>query len=100
MYSELYMVDLQSYAVPSEIWQSLESNHRINLDFPFHEIRSNVKNYHQAYNMMVHFEEAAQTKFVQSFDIDDVDIFGTQDENIFYILNDVVFCQFYVLKGR
>lgn len=90
MNSELCMVELQSYAVPSEIWKSLESNHRIDLDFPFHEIRSSVKNYHKAYNMMVHFEEAAQTKFVQSFDIDDVDIFGTQKEKIFYILNDVM----------
>lgn len=94
------MIELQSYTVPSEIWHSLESNRRINLDFPFHEIRSSVKNYHKAYNMMVHFEEAAQTKFVQSFNIDDVDIFWTQNKDIFYILNDVIFCQFYELESQ
>lgn len=83
------MVGLPPYFVPPEIWDIQNANERVRLDFPIKEIRNSVENYCNAYNTMIHFEEAAHKKFVQSFDMDDIDIAYAGKENIYYILNDV-----------
>lgn len=88
---KLDMCALPSYDIPKEIWNAEKAETKLQFDFPVEECRNSADYYVKMYNTLVHFEEAAQTLFVQSFNQDDIEFFYSGTGLMFYFTNEVYY---------
>ncbi|XP_031638515.1 putative helicase mov-10-B.1 [Contarinia nasturtii] len=84
----LEMATIPPYTVPTAVWESLEKEEPLALNFSVELYRKKIQHYHKAFNTMIHLEEAANVKFMKTFDQTAVRIFYGGTGRIFFFLNE------------